>query len=321
MRGIVLISLSFALCLAAVAQTTDREWQAKAVEKYPALGVQGSEFNKRFLEAYTHRQKTDPAFFSNPQWPVSLADEVAADSSLQSPTIPQEPAQISAPLPPRDDRPESAQDPLPSTGPAPATPPLIDYDFNEVKSAVLRWLIPIILGLTGLSAVTGGIVWMLLAKAARNSPSAKPQSTEATRFSCGSTTSVTPSNPDLEETMWVGHASQWNYFWTWFWGILLLIVGIGFFIMLNIFVDRAGRVYIVTNRKVIFQFGLFAKSTNEVRIKDIRSINVTKRGIAGLMGVGSVEFSSAASDGAEIVFYNIPDADSVRDMVRYFQDA
>lgn len=150
------------------------------------------------------------------------------------------------------------------------------------------------------------MVWMLLAKAARNRPRPEAQSTEAT---------------GQEETRWVGQASQWNYFASWFWGILLLIVGIGFFIILNILVDRARRVYIVTNRKVIYQFGLFAKSTSEVRIQDIRSINVTKRGIAGLMGVGSVEFSSAASDRAEIVFYNIPDADSVRDMVRHFQDA
>jgi hypothetical protein len=77
----VFVSLLFAaLCLTAAAQLTDKQWQAKAVEKYPALGVKGSELNKRFIDAYSNRRKTDPAFFANPQWPLVLADELAIPS-------------------------------------------------------------------------------------------------------------------------------------------------------------------------------------------------------------------------------------------------
>ena len=129
-----------------------------------------------------------------------------------------------------------------------------------------------------------------------------------------------PQTPNQDDTLWIGHSSQWNYFWSWVFGILLLVVGVGFLIIIGIVIDRARRVYIVTNKKVIFQFGLFAKSTNEVRIKDIRRINVTKSGIAGLMGIGSVEFSSAATDRAEIIFANISDADTIRDMVSRIQE-
>jgi len=67
--------------------------------------------------------------------------------------------------------------------------------------------------------------------------------------------------------------------------------------------------------------GLFAKSSTEIRIKDIRSINVKKSGLLGLLGVGDVEFSSAASDKAEIVFSSISSATEVRDLVRNYQEA
>ena len=76
MKATIQAFILSAFCLTANAQTTAKEWQAKAVEKYPTLSVQGSSFNKRFVEAYTERRKTNPNFFANPKWPLTLADEV-----------------------------------------------------------------------------------------------------------------------------------------------------------------------------------------------------------------------------------------------------
>lgn len=124
-----------------------------------------------------------------------------------------------------------------------------------------------------------------------------------------------------EVTLWTGHPSHWNYFWSWVLGVLLLAAfGLGLLIIIWIYFDRARRVYTVTNRKVIFQSGIFVKSTNEIRIKDIRSVNVSKRGLGGFIGIGSVEFSSAATDRADIIFLGISGADDVRDIVRKLQD-
>ncbi len=126
---------------------------------------------------------------------------------------------------------------------------------------------------------------------------------------------------NAEETVWSGHPSHWHYFWAWFWGLILAVVLIGLFIIAWIYLDRSRRTYIVTSRKVILEWGLFAKSSNEVRIADIRSINVIKHGLLGLLGVGDIEFSSAATDKAEIVFASISGATEVRDLVRKYQDA
>jgi hypothetical protein len=86
---------AIALCafgLTAFGQVSDKEWQAKAVAKYPSLGVRGSELNKRFLIAYAERRKADPAFFANPKWPILLADQCARN--LPAPKLPVTPLPI-----------------------------------------------------------------------------------------------------------------------------------------------------------------------------------------------------------------------------------
>ena len=145
-----------------------------------------------------------------------------------------------------------------------------------------------------------------------------------------------------EVILWKGRPAYLNYFWSWVYGSLLLFLGaifvglkqlskeevdflpllplgVGVILILRAILDRASRLYTATNLRVSVQKGLIVKSTNEVRIRDIRSINVTKSFISGLLGIGHVEFSSAASDKAEIVFAGVSKANKVRDLVRQIQ--
>jgi membrane protein YdbS with pleckstrin-like domain len=150
-----------------------------------------------------------------------------------------------------------------------------------------------------------------------------------------------PVSTSAEQRMWSGRPSHWNFFFSWlvafvFVGAgalclwiyfnggtspLLLVPGaIGILILLYIYISRARQLYVVTNRKVEVQTGLVVKSSNEIRVKDIRSINVTKHGFGGFIGIGSVEFSSAATDRAEVIFVNIAHADRIRDLVTNLQE-
>ena len=149
------------------------------------------------------------------------------------------------------------------------------------------------------------------------------------------------ASTSAEQLMWSGRPSHWNFLFSWLLAFLfvgagafcawiyfnggtsplLLVPGaIGILILLYIYISRARQRYIVTNRKVEIQTGLVVKSSNEIRVKDIRSINVTKHGFAGFIGIGSVEFSSAATDRAEVIFVNIAHADRVRDLVTNLQE-
>ena len=122
-----------------------------------------------------------------------------------------------------------------------------------------------------------------------------------------------------ETTVWTGKPAHLNYVWSWLLGILLLPAGVGLLFIAGIFLVRARRRYTVTNLRVSVQTGLIVKSTNEVRIRDIRSINVTKKSVSGFLGVGNLELSSAASDKAEIIFEGISGPDRVRDAIRQIQ--
>jgi len=143
---------------------------------------------------------------------------------------------------------------------------------------------------------------------------------------------VAASSPakQSEDILWEGHANFWRYAGQIFWSILIgLIVavftfGIGLLIMpfwwWAIYAERKKRKYIVTNKRVKVEFGLFTKSTKEVRIRDIKSINVVKKGMAGLFGIGTLEFSSAGGSGVEVAFEAINNAQKIKDMVADLQD-
>jgi uncharacterized membrane protein YdbT with pleckstrin-like domain len=83
--------------------------------------------------------------------------------------------------------------------------------------------------------------------------------------------------------------------------------------------DKRRRRYTVTNKRVAVDYGIVNCISNEVRISDIRSINLQKTGFTGLLGIGRVEFSSSATDDADVIFWNTPEAEKVRDLVRSLQ--
>ncbi len=148
---------------------------------------------------------------------------------------------------------------------------------------------------------------------------------------------------DNEEVLWSGSVSHWHYAGKWLLAIIFLAALLATFfvhilddvtvlwvvrgvlavitlsLIVWISVDRSRRKYIVTNRRVSVEFGIVSKQSTELRIQDIRSINLTTAGLSGLAGIGRVEFSSAASDDADVIFWNTPNAEKIRDLVRSLQ--
>ena len=152
-----------------------------------------------------------------------------------------------------------------------------------------------------------------------------------------------PDEINSEQVVWSGTVSQWHYLGKWLLVVILLsavaasfklvfpnmgqtiVIGRWILVVLTIVtviwiqVDRSRRKYSITNKRVIVEYGLISKTSNEIRVQDIRSINLTKSGLSGLFGIGRIEFSSAATDDAEVVFWNCPDAEKVRNQVRLLQ--
>ncbi len=99
------------------------------------------------------------------------------------------------------------------------------------------------------------------------------------------------------------------------------VAGIGVALMGLVYLSflRFTQDYHIMPRRVEVITGLIARSSNEVRIVDIRSINVTCRGISGLMGIGTVDFFTSG-DQPEVTFRQIWAANRVKLLVRKLQD-
>ncbi len=78
--------------------------------------------------------------------------------------------------------------------------------------------------------------------------------------------------------------------------------------------------YQIMPKRIEMITGLFARSSKEVRIEDIRSINVSCRGLTGMLGIGTVDFFSTG-DLPEVSFKQIWAATRVKALVRRLQDA
>jgi hypothetical protein len=91
------------------------------------------------------------------------------------------------------------------------------------------------------------------------------------------------------------------------------------FILLAAVLHRLRTQYSITSARVEVIRGLLARSSRELRIADIRAINVTRSGLPGLLGIGSVAFSSAAGPKDDVVFDRVLRASSLKNLVRKLQ--
>lgn len=76
--------------------------------------------------------------------------------------------------------------------------------------------------------------------------------------------------------------------------------------------------YITRSRAEIVQ-GMIAKSSKEVRLSDIRRIDVDKRGLLGLLNVGDVKLSSAGTGGFDVIFAYVKAGHKLKKVLRRVQ--
>ena len=139
-------------------------------------------------------------------------------------------------------------------------------------------------------------------------------------------------------TLHTGHPSLWMY-WRSVAGALLLMAGGwyagrwedggfllavgwlsgGLWLALTLF-RRSAIHYRITTRRVEVERGFFSKSSQEIRIPDIRAINVRKSGFTGLLGVGDLIFSSSGSADEDVIFHRTAGAHRLKTRVRRLQD-
>ena len=112
------------------------------------------------------------------------------------------------------------------------------------------------------------------------------------------------------------YAGRWEYGGIWLAGGWL---SGSLWLALTLF-RRCAIEYRVTTRRVEVERGIFSKSSQEIRIPDIRAINVRKSGFTGLLGVGDLIFSSSGGLEEDVIFHRIAGAHGLKNRVRRLQD-
>lgn len=90
-------------------------------------------------------------------------------------------------------------------------------------------------------------------------------------------------------------------------------------VLFGVFVSRITHEYVVTPQRVELLWGIIGRSSKEARICDIRSIDVYESGIKGMLGLGTIDFSTAANAGIEVQFRDLRRAHEVKELVRKLQ--
>ena len=91
-----------------------------------------------------------------------------------------------------------------------------------------------------------------------------------------------------------------------------------FFILcfLNTWLDRSSIDYYITTRRVEAEVGLIGRNSDEIRISDIRAMDVQMKGLSGLIGIGSINFSSGGGPLLDVHFKNVRNPHKIKRIVR-----
>jgi len=102
------------------------------------------------------------------------------------------------------------------------------------------------------------------------------------------------------------------------WGIFLAIVltaGFGLALYTRWWFKNYGSRLVLTQEEATFIKGVFNTSMTEIRIADIRAVEVDQRFFEKLVGIGTIRIASAGSDGWEIDISGMPSPAKVRNII------
>jgi uncharacterized membrane protein YdbT with pleckstrin-like domain len=77
--------------------------------------------------------------------------------------------------------------------------------------------------------------------------------------------------------------------------------------------------YLIDDHNIESYHGVLARRVHSIRVEDLRNINVTQTVVQRLLGVGDVEFSSAAGGEVEVVFFGVADPMAVKTLAQKLQ--
>ena len=103
-----------------------------------------------------------------------------------------------------------------------------------------------------------------------------------------------------------------------FWFILSVLLiaafGLGILILLYWYIKTRATALTITEHEIMYEQGILSKDRTSVSLKHVRAVRVTQRFINRILGVGTVEISTAG-DEPEFEVKNMPDPHQIREAI------
>jgi uncharacterized membrane protein YdbT with pleckstrin-like domain len=107
----------------------------------------------------------------------------------------------------------------------------------------------------------------------------------------------------------------------WFIGCVILIpaFGIGIILLLYWYIHTRQTALTVTENELLYERGILSKDRTSVSLKHIRSVHVTQGFLNRILGVGTIQISTAG-DQPEFTIADMPDPGTIREAISKAQD-
>ena len=101
--------------------------------------------------------------------------------------------------------------------------------------------------------------------------------------------------------------------------LLILAFGIGIIILLYWYIKTRATALTVTDQELMYERGILSKDRTSVSLKHIRSVNIAQGFVNRIMGVGTVQISTAG-DEPEFTIADMPDPYVIQEAITKAQE-
>ena len=108
-------------------------------------------------------------------------------------------------------------------------------------------------------------------------------------------------------------------FWFMLAVLLILAFGVGILILLYWYIKTRATSLTVTDHELTYERGILSKDRTSVSLKHVRSVHVTQGFINRILGVGTIQISTAG-DEPEFTIADLPDPQVIREAIAKAQE-
>lgn len=102
--------------------------------------------------------------------------------------------------------------------------------------------------------------------------------------------------------------------------ILIALASAGLLLLAGL-VRRIGTQYKISDRRLWIRHGIVSRSVQETRIDRVQNVNTRQRPLERLLGIGTVDFDTAAGGDYDFAFHGVSDPEGISQVVDRAQTA